>query len=108
MIKITGYNGTLILNEDNLIIQRGLRGFLLGGLHLRGDKNIPYSRISAVQYKKPGIMLGYIQFSIMGGDEAKGGFFQSVEDENTINFTHRKNAEFQKAREYIEKKMVEK
>lgn len=47
-----GYNGTLILTDSGVIIKRGIKGFLLGGGKLRGDKTIPYASIVAVQLKK--------------------------------------------------------
>ena len=47
-----GYNGILVLNDNNVVIKRGVRGFLLGGGFLRGDKTIPYASIVAVQLKR--------------------------------------------------------
>jgi len=52
--EFKGYNGTLILTNTGVIIKRGIKGFLLGGGMLRGDKTIPYSSIIAVQLKKAG------------------------------------------------------
>ncbi|MBU0708818.1 DUF4429 domain-containing protein, partial [Patescibacteria group bacterium] len=99
-----GYNGTLVLTDNSAIIKRGLKGFLLGGGHLRGDKTIPYSGIVAVQLKKAGFTAGYIQLTLKGGSEPKAGLFQSTTDENTINF-HSKNKQFQEAKEIIEEKI---
>ena len=81
-----GYNGTLILTDTGVIIKRGVKGFLLGGGMLRGDKTILYSSIVAVQLKKAGMTAGYIQLTLKGGSEAKSGLFQSTVDENSINF----------------------
>lgn len=81
-----GFNGTVILGEHSLVIKRGTRGFLFGGGMFRGDKTIPYSSVVAVQFKKPGISVGYIQFSLLGGSEAKSGVLQATQDENTITF----------------------
>ena len=53
-----GYNGTIILNDRGLVIKRGLRGALLGGGFIRGDKTIPYTSIVAVQLKKAGMLAG--------------------------------------------------
>ena len=98
-----GYNGTLILTDNGVIIKRGVRGFLLGGGKLRGDKTIPYSSIVAVQLKKAGMTAGYLQLTLKGGSEAKGGLFQSATDENTVNFYSGKNKIFAEAKETIEK-----
>lgn len=97
----------MILTDTGVIIKRGLRGFFLGGGSLRGDKTIPYSSIVAVQLKKAGAVAGYIQLTLMGGSEAKGGLFQSAFDENSINFHSwgNKNQLFLEAKELIEQKM---
>lgn len=100
-----GYNGTLILGDNTITIKRGAKGFLLGGGYLRGNKSIPYTSITAVQLKKAGIVAGYIQFSIMGGREAKSGLLQSTTDENTINFHSTKNKKFAEAKRIIEERI---
>jgi len=102
-----GYNGTLILSNDRIIIKRGIKGFLLGGGSVRGDKTIPYSSIIAVQFKKAGMMAGYLQLTLKGGSEAKGGLLQSATDENTVNFHSGKNKIFIEAKEFIEKQINE-
>ena len=103
--EFSGYNGTLILTDNAIIIKRGLKGILLGGGMLRGDKTIPYSSVVAVQLKKAGMTAGYLQLTLKGGSEAKGGLFQSTTDENSVNFHSRKNKEFLEAKELIEKRI---
>ena len=106
--EYVGRNGKIVLFDDHLIIKRGAKGFLLGGGMLRGDKTIPYSSIVAVQFKKSGMTMGYIQFSLMGGNEAKGGLMQSVTDENTVNFQSwggNINEEFMELKRIVEEKM---
>lgn len=99
-----GYNGTLVLTNTGVIIKRGVKGFLLGGGMLRGDKTISYKSIVAVQLKKAGLTAGYLQLTLMGGSEAKGGLFQSTRDENSINFhtTGGNNKKFEEAKRLIE------
>jgi Short C-terminal domain/Domain of unknown function (DUF4429) len=99
-----GYNGTLILTDTGVTIKRGAKGFLLGGGMLRGDKTIPYSSIAAVQLKKAGMTAGYLQLTLVGGPEAKGGLFQSTTDENTVNFYS--NKAFEEAKKLIEEGML--
>lgn len=103
--EFKGYNGTIVLTDTGVIIKRGMKGFLLGGGMLRGDKTIPYSSIVAVQLKKAGMTAGYLQLTLKGGSEAKGGLFQSTKDENSINFHLRKNKEFTEAKELIEQRI---
>lgn len=98
-----GYNGNLILSDTGVIIKRGFKGFLFGGMKLRGDKTIPYSSIVAVQLKKAWFTAGYIQLTLKGGSEAKWWLFQSTMDENSINFYQGKNEIFKDAKEIIEK-----
>lgn len=107
--EFKGYNGTLILTDTGVIIKRGIKGFLLGGLMLRGDKTIPYNSIAAVQLKKAGLLAGYIQLTLVGGSEAKSGLFQSATDENSINFYSQNdgNKKFAEAKEIIEQKIAE-
>lgn len=100
-----GYNGTLILGDNTVLIKRGLRGVLLGGGMLRGDKTIPYASIVAVQLKKAGLTAGYLQLTLKGGSEAKAGLFQSAMDENSINFYSNRNKDFEEARKLIEEKI---
>jgi hypothetical protein len=106
--EFRGYNGTLITTDTGVIIKRGVKGFLLGGGMLRGDKTIPYNSIVAVQLKKAGMVAGYIQLTLKGGSEAKSGLFQSTTDENSINFQAwgNNNNLFIEAKEIIEKNIL--
>ncbi len=45
---------------------------------------------------------GYIQFSFLGGKEAKGSLMEATRDENTIMFTSVQQANFEKAKIIIE------
>lgn len=107
--EFKGYNGTLILTDTGVIIKRGVKGFLLGGGMLRGDKTIPYSSIVAVQLKKAGMTAGYIQLTLKGGSEAKSGLFQSTTDEHSINFHSafggNNNELFNEAKKLIEERI---
>ena len=50
--------------------------------------------------------VGYLQFSIPGGNESRKGVFSSLHEENTISFGGNKNYEKAlKIKEYIEKKI---
>lgn len=103
--EFKGYNGSITLTDKAVIITRGLKGFLFGGMKLRGDKTIPYSRIVAVQFKKAGLVAGYLQLTLMGGSEAKSGLFESTMDENTVNFHSGQNKNFEEAKELIENRI---
>ncbi len=103
-----GYNGTITLTEASITITPGIKGILLGGGFLRGNKSIPYSSVVAVQMKKAGMTAGYLQLTLMGGSEAKGGVFQAATDENTIMFHAMggNNEKFAEAKSIIEERIM--
>lgn len=86
--KFTSMHGgrcIVILDNDKLTIRRkGVRSFAKHGL--KGDKTIMLKQISSIQLKEAGLTTGYIQFVIIGSQEAKGGLKQALEDENSIVF----------------------
>jgi hypothetical protein len=100
-----GHNGQVTLSNEALTISRkGVLGFLTQGL--KGEKRIPYSSISAVQYKKAGLVVnGYIQFSILGGIESRGGAFAAGVDENTVMFRSSQNQQFARLRDEVERRV---
>lgn len=102
--EFNGKNGTLILTPTGIIIKRGVFGMLLGAG--RGEKNIPYSSITAVQFKKPGLMSGYLQLTLRGGIEHTGGALSAERDENTVTFNPGKTKQFLRAKEIIENQIL--
>jgi hypothetical protein len=107
-----GYNGNFIINDAGVMITRGAKGFALQGGKLRGEKLIPWESIVAVQYKKASRVsgVGYLQLSLRGGSEAKGGLFQATDDENTVTWANlrpkKKNEEFTEARDIIQARIA--
>jgi len=95
-----GHNGQVSLSADSLTISRqGFLGFISQGL--KGDKRIPYSSITAVQFKKAGWLTnGYIQFSMLGGIESRGGIRKATRDENSIMFRSSQNKDFARLRSH--------
>lgn len=99
-----GVGDTLIVYEDRVIIKhKGVLNFMAMGIH--GDKTIYYADLTAVQFKKPGITNGHIQFSILGGRESVGGVLAASSDENTITFTEGRTVEAERICEYINDKI---
>jgi len=105
IIEVNGaQGGSIIYDGKKVIIKR--KGFLSFAAHgVKGDKIIPLKFITAIQFKDAGFGTGYIQFSIMGGREAKGGLFQGIYDENTILFNKKQQPEFEKLKEMIEEEI---
>jgi hypothetical protein len=98
---IEGSNGQVRLTPNRIIISRkGVTAFMTQGL--KGDKEIPISRITAVQFKRADAFTkGYLQFSIQGGIESRGGVFAAVSDENSIMFNELEQAEFEEVKRYV-------
>lgn len=86
-----GVQDLLEVFEDKVTITpKGVLGFLNKGI--KGTKEIPFHSIVAVQFKEAGaVFSGYIQFTIPGGNESKGGIFNATKDENTFMFAEKKN-----------------
>ena len=102
LMTAKGVGGRLELLQDRIRIRRkGLLGFMVHGL--KGDKDILLSKIGSIQFRKPGLFSnGYIQFSLAGGNEAKGGIFDAAFDENTVMFKARQQQAFIDIKEAIE------
>lgn len=102
IFAVTGVQDLLEVFDDKVTITpKGVLGFLNKGL--KGTKSIPYSSITAIQFKEAGLMLsGYLQFTLPGGNESKGGVFSAAKDENTFMFIRKNNDVALKAKLYIE------
>ncbi len=97
-----GHNGQIEVYENKIIIKRkGLLAFATQGF--KGEKEIFINQISSVQLKKASMLInGYIQFTFMGGKEAKGGLFQAGSDENSVLFRVSQQKDFEKVKSAIE------
>ncbi|HMI99255.1 MAG TPA: zinc ribbon domain-containing protein [Gaiellaceae bacterium] len=106
-----GMTGNLVITDAGVSISRGKKGFAATRM-LRGEKLIPWDSIVAVQFKKASVISGsgYLQLSLRGGSEAKGGLGQAVKDENTIMWANlrsaQKNEEFGEARDLIQARIA--
>lgn len=98
-----GVQDILEVFEDRVTITpKGVLGFLNKGI--KGTKEIPFASVVAVQFKEAGaIFSGYLQFTIPGGNESRGGIFAATQDENTFMFAQAKNnAQAKEIKEYID------
>src|SRR3954454_17385175 len=93
-LQAKGVQGQIVVDGDWLTISRkGVMAKMTQGL--KGDKRIPIANITSVQFKKAGVTSGYIQFSLHGSAEAKGGVFQASQDENSVQFTKKNQPDFE-------------
>lgn len=98
---LKGAGGRLLVTENEVIIQRkGFTAFMLHGL--KGDKTISIQNITAIQIKKANILgRGYIQFTLRGGNESRGGLHDAANDENSVLFDSGYNDYAEEIRKYI-------
>lgn len=89
LIELKGTNGTVSAYEDRVVISRkGFFAFATQGF--KGDRVYFYNDLSGVDYKKPGLVNGYIKFIVAGTKDInpKVGIFKtstdSANDENTV------------------------
>lgn len=104
--EYSGYDGTLLLTETGVIIERGLKGAMFG--IVKGDITIPYYNIASVQYRKAGMIAGYIQLTLRSVAEDRRGLL-TLNDEYAIHFHAafggNNNALFLEAKEIIEERI---
>jgi len=102
-VSVVGKAGQITLKPKRVIIKR--KGFMaVAGAHgIKGDKEIPIKNITAIQFKPAGgLANGFIQFSILGGLEARGGIFDATKDENTVFFTKAQEKGFKEIKRFID------
>lgn len=105
LFTMRGVQDVLELYEDRVTITpKGIFGAINKGF--KGTKIIPFTSITAIQFKKSGILSGYLQFTIPGGNESRGGVFDATKDENSFLFAGTKaNEDAEKIKNYIEKQI---
>lgn len=103
--EMTGANGTLYVTDHSIILKRhGANAFMAFGLS--GEKEVPFSSITAVQLKEAGMLVkGYIQFSILGSVESNSGLTNAWYDENTIVLKSENNDMAIQIKNYIQERM---
>ena len=100
-----GRNGGTIEVLENVVVIRRQGGASLLTQGLKGEKRIPFTSITSVQFKDAGVVTGYIQFGVLGGIESRGGVFNATQDENTVLFTSAASGDFHKLRDIIESRI---
>ncbi len=98
-----GVGEILEVFEDRVkITPKGILGVMSKGF--QGTKEIPFTSIVAVQFKKAGAILsGYIQFTIPGENKSGNGIIAATKDGNTFMFAEKKNNELAiEIKEYID------
>ena len=105
-MHVEGTNGSVDLDGDTLRIRhKGFANILTAGVH--GEISIPLENVSAVQFKAPGVMAGFIQFTIIGGNIRPGGVMEATKDVNAVLFQHKTASEFEALRSAVDSRLSE-
>lgn len=106
-LSASGINGQMTVDENFVVISRkGLNAKLTQGL--KGDKRIPMTSVTSVQFKEASALMGgYIQIGILGAIESNSGIIGAQYDENSVNFRKGQESGFQAIRDFIEKQIIE-
>lgn len=104
-ISAKGQTGTLTFDGQFVTISRS--GFLAATTQGKGEKRIPVSSITAVQFKLAGALTqGFISFTISGGSEQKSRAGRQARDafndENSLTFLKKGNADMEAVRDAVE------
>ena len=85
-LSASGINGQMSVDENFIVIGRkGLNAKMTQGL--KGDKRIPMTSVTSVQFKEASALMGgYIQIGILGAIESNSGIIGAQYDENSVNF----------------------
>ncbi|WP_137024933.1 PspC domain-containing protein [Synechococcus sp. UW179A] len=103
---LQGVGEDLVVFSDKVTITpRGALGFLSKGIS--GTKTIPFRSVTAIQFREAGsVFSGFIQFTLPGGNESRGGVFAAAQDENTFMFAGlEKNNEADIIRRFIDEQI---
>ena len=104
--KVPGLDCEMEVFDDKITITpKGIGGFLNRGL--KGTKTIPFTSITAIQHRKAGFGAGYLQFTLPGGIESRGGLLAAATDENTFIFRDSENEIVEEIKTFIERKNSE-
>lgn len=101
-MRVEGSNGSVEVVGNSLTIRRkGIANVITQGL--QGDKTVPLTSITAVQFRSAGSMMaGMIQFTLMGGREFRGGMLEATKDENAVLFDNTQEPAFRALRDHVQ------
>ena len=102
-LQAKGTNGTVVFDGTMVSLERTGMGRVFVG---KGTKRIPIDAIAAVQWKKAGLVAGYMQFTIAGGNEVRSRLGRqsadAMSDENSVAFHSRQQRQMEVVRDAIE------
>lgn len=85
---LRGYNGSLIVENDAVLIRRGLRG-VLTRKRRDPDLRIRFDEVAAVRFAPAAWLVGYVQIIERGASVGSNGYFTTIRDHRTVTFLTR-------------------
>jgi hypothetical protein len=85
---LRGYNGSLIVGNDAVLIRRGLRG-VLARKRRDPDLRISFDEVAAVRFAPSGWLVGYLQVIERGASVGSSGYLKTIRDHRTVTFLTR-------------------
>ena len=85
---LRGYNGSLIVGNDAVLIRRGLRG-VLARKRRDPDLRIRFDEVAAVRFAPSGWLVGYLQVIERGASVGSSGYLTTIRDHRTVTFLTR-------------------
>lgn len=105
MLTAKGRTGIITVDDSFITIERkGPMAKLTHGF-TQGEKRIAIAQVTSVQFKKPGLAVGYIQFSMAGSNESTRGLTKAMKDENSVAF-EKGAADFEAIRDFVEARIA--
>lgn len=101
-----GLNGQIEITDTSVIIRRKGAGALLSK-GFAGDKTIPISAITAIQFR-PGSFFsgnGFIKFCYGGSNEQRGNLKEAIHDDNAVVFRPKHNEVFESLKDKLEQRI---
>lgn len=100
MLEVKGTGGQVQFDGQYVTITR--KGLLARSTVGKGEKRLHISQITAIQWKPAGLVNGFIQFTVPGGNERRSAFgsqtSSAAKDENSVVFTKKQQRDFEKLR----------
>jgi hypothetical protein len=108
VVHAKGQSGQVHFDGQFVTITR--KGFIARATVGKGEKQFHIGQLVAVQIKPAGLVVGFIQFTLPGGNERRSRFgHQSIDagkDENSVTFNHWQQPRFTKLRDVLQKAMA--
>jgi hypothetical protein len=82
---LRGYNGSLIVGNQALLIRRGLRGVLVRKRR-DPDLSVRFDEVAAVRFAPSGWLVGYLQVIERGASVDPSGYLTTIRDRRTVTF----------------------